>query len=460
MRIFELEHRRVAIWGFGKEGQAVYQAIRAELPELRLTILCTEADAEIVESMNDPRVVCTIHVDEEVLSHYDYVLKSPGISPYKPMVEAAKERGTVFTSGTALWFAEHAGDKTLCVTGTKGKSTSTALLAHLLRAAGKHVGLVGNIGMPLVEMMRARADYWAIELSSFQTTEVAASGMRPHLALVTNVIAEHLDWHGDEATYVRDKLALLTAAKPHFAILNAQDANLTQLSLPNSEVHWFNHPEGWHLRDNHIYRGDEKIIDVSKMPLPGVHNRGNLCGVLLALEVLGFDARELAFSALAFKPLPHRLQSMGVKDGIEYVNDSISTTPNTALAALDVYANKKVAIILGGHDRGLDWYPFADALATQAPAVIITMGANGPRINAIIRRVCMEQGVVLQSALSLADAVDKARAALNGEGVVLMSPGAPSFGLYKDYVERGKDFAQIAGFDPERVGEIPGQGVL
>ena len=88
------------------------------------------------------------------------------------------------------------------------------------------------------------------------------------------------------------------------------------------------------------------------------------------------------------------------------------------------------------------------------------MGANGPRINAIIRRVCMEQGVVLQSALSLADAVDKARAALNGEGVVLMSPGAPSFGLYKDYVERGKDFAQIAGFDPERVGEIPEQGVL
>ena len=182
MRIFELANRRVAIWGWGKEGRAVYRAIRAELPELNLTVLCAEDEAQRVEAMNDPRVVCTVHVDAEVLSHYDFVIKSPGISPYQPMVESAKARGTVFTSGTALWFGEHAGDKTLCVTGTKGKSTSTALLAHLLRAAGKQVGLVGNIGMPLAEMIDARADYWAIELSSFQTGEVAASGVRPHEA--------------------------------------------------------------------------------------------------------------------------------------------------------------------------------------------------------------------------------------------------------------------------------------
>lgn len=459
MRIFELANRRVAIWGWGKEGRAVYRAIRAELPELNLTVFCAEDEAQRVEAMNDPRVVCTVHVDAEVLSHYDFVIKSPGISPYQPMVESAKARGTVFTSGTALWFGEHAGDKTLCVTGTKGKSTSTALLAHLLRAAGKQVGLVGNIGMPLAEMIDARADYWAIELSSFQTGEVAASGVRPQLALVTNVIAEHLDWHGDEATYVRDKLALLTGAKPHFAVLNAGDANLSRLSFPDSQVHWFNHPEGWHLRENVIYRGEEKIIDVSKMPLPGRHNRSNLCGVLLALEVLGFDARELALSALAFKPLPHRLQPIGTVDGIEYVNDSISTTPNTARAALDVYAGRRVAIILGGHDRGLDWYPFADQLEADAPLAIVTMGANGPRINAIIRRVCAEKGVLLQSATDLPDAVAKARAALGGEGVVLMSPGAPSFGMYRDYVARGKDFARIAGFDPERVGEIPDQGI-
>lgn len=459
MRIFELANRRVAIWGWGKEGQAVYRAIRAELPDLGLTILCNEVEAQMVEAMNDLRMVCDTRIDAAVLGHYDYVFKSPGISPYQPMVEDAKARGTIFSSGTRLWFGEHAGDKTLCVTGTKGKSTSTALLAHLLRAAGKQVGLVGNIGTPLAEMIDARADYWTIELSSFQTREVAASGVRPSLALVTNVISEHLDWHGDEATYVRDKLALLTEAKPHIAVLNAADANLAQLDLPGTEVHWFNHPAGWHLRGNDIYRGDEKIIDVSKMPLPGVHNRGNLCGVLLALEALGFDAPELALSALAFKPLPHRLQSMGIREGIEYVNDSISTTPNTARAALDLYADRRVAVILGGHDRGLDWYPFADGLALNAPAVIVTMGANGPRINAIIRRVCAEQQVELLSATDLAEAFAKAKAALAGEGVLLMSPGAPSFGMYRDYVERGKDFARLAGFDPERVGEIPGQGV-
>lgn len=460
MRIFELAQRRVAIWGWGKEGKALYQAIRSKLPDLTLSVLCSEGEAQRVEAMGDRRVVCSVHVDADVLAQYDYVFKSPGISPYQPMIEAAKNRGTLFTSGTALWFSEHAGDKTLCVTGTKGKSTSTALLAHLLRAADKQVGLVGNIGLPLAAMIDAQADYWAIELSSFQTREVAASGVRPHLALVTNVISEHLDWHGDEATYVRDKLALLTEAHPHLAVLNAGDPNLRSLELPRSEVHWYNHPAGWHLRGNAIYRAEEKIVDVGKMPLPGTHNRSNLCGVLLALEVLGFDARELALSALAFKPLPHRLQSIGVVDGIEYVNDSISTTPASARAALDVYATQKVALILGGHDRGLDWYPFADQLASDAPAAIVTMGANGPRINAIIRRVCAEKGISLQSADDLSDAVRKARAALAGEGVVLMSPGAPSFGMYTDYVERGKDFARIAGFDPERVGEIPGQGVL
>ena len=143
--------------------------------------------------------------------------------------------------------------------------------------------------------------------------------------------------------------------------------------------------------------------------------------------------------------MPHRLQALGTRDGLTYVNDSISTTPHASLAALDVYRERRVALLVGGHDRGLDWTAFADAMASQAPAAVITMGDNGPRIHALLSEVATRAGFALMAAQDLAIAVDEARAFLAGEGVVLMSPGAPSFGPYRDYTERGRHFADLGG---------------
>jgi UDP-N-acetylmuramoylalanine--D-glutamate ligase len=139
---------------------------------------------------------------------------------------------------------------TVCVTGTKGKSTTTALVAHLLRAAGHRTGLVGNIGLPLLEVLdpQPAPEYWAVELSSYQTGEVARSGARPQVAVVLNLFPEHLDWHGSEQRYIEDKLRLVTEAAPRIAVLNAADPHLAALSLPDSEVVWFNQPQGWHMR--------------------------------------------------------------------------------------------------------------------------------------------------------------------------------------------------------------------
>jgi UDP-N-acetylmuramoylalanine--D-glutamate ligase len=200
-------------------------------------------------------------------------------------------------------------------------------------------------------------------------------------------------------------------------------------------------------------------MDTSVLPLPGRHNRGNLCAVLTAIDALGLDAVALAPHAVSFRPLPHRLQTIGVRDGITYVNDSISTTPHASLAALDLFRDCSVAILVGGHDRGVDWQAFANAMGAAAPVAIITMGENGPRIHALLAPIATGSGFVLDAAEDLADAMHKARAALGDQGVMLLSPGAPSFGPYRDYVARGRHFAGLAGFDPDMISTIPGLGI-
>ena len=460
MRISQLEGRRVALWGWGREGRAAWRAIRVQLPQLPLTLFCSDAEAADAAALGDPLLSAGMQATADALAAFEVVVKSPGISPYGPEAAAAAARGTCFVGGTALWFAAHADARTVCVTGTKGKSTTTSLLAHLLRAGGHRTALAGNIGLPLLEVVAEPApEFWAVELSSYQTGDVAASGARPEVAVVLNLFPEHLDWHGSEARYVADKLALVTAARPRTVVLNAADPRLAALQLPDSRVLWFNHENGWHLRGDMLYRGDEAVLDTRTVPLPGRHNRGNLCAVLAAIEALGLDAVPLAAAARDFRPLPHRLQWLGERDGIGYVNDSISTTPHASLAALECHRGTPVAILLGGHDRGLDWSGFPQQLRDNRPAAVVTMGANGPRIHALLEADARAGLFALEAADDLADAVSRARRLLHGRGVVLLSPGAPSFGAYRDYTVRGRHFAALAGFDPDDISAIPGLGV-
>jgi UDP-N-acetylmuramoylalanine--D-glutamate ligase len=489
LRIADLGGRRVALWGWGHEGHAAYRALRTRLPQQALTLFCSEAEAIEAAALGDALLRIEHAPTGARLAAFDVVVKSPGISPNKPEAVFAAQQGTRFLGGTALWFAERAGDgsmaRTCCVTGTKGKSTTSSLLAHLLRAAQRTaaprfpsplvgegapqgresgVALAGNIGVPLLELLDANPATWVIELSSYQTRDVAAAGAHPHIAIVTNLHPEHLDWHGSETRYLEDKLALVTAAKPQIAVLNAADPLLAQLQLPDSDIHWYGDARGWHLREDALYRGDTLVMDTAALPLPGRHNRSNLCAVLTALEAFGLDAAALAPHAASFQPLPNRLQALGEKSGILYVNDSISTTPMATQAALDLYAGRDVAVLIGGHDRGLPWEEFAEAMRLRAPTAIITLGhglaaQNGPRIHALLAPIAAQAGFTLEAAQDLEEALRKARAALPHGGVILLSPGAPSFGAYKNYVERGRHFAALAGFNPDVIAGIAGMGI-
>ncbi|ULU27140.1 UDP-N-acetylmuramoyl-L-alanine--D-glutamate ligase [Dyella terrae] len=232
------------------------------------------------------------------------------------------------TSGTALWFAEKPDARVVAVTGTKGKSTTTALLAHLARSLGVRTALAGNIGMPLLELVDESADLWAIELSSFQTGEAGPV----ELGVITSLYEEHLDWHGTRERYIEDKLKLSDVSK-QLLVNTTQPALLERTSgHPHRVV--FGNPEGWHVADGFICRGTQRVFDVAKLRAPGEHNALNACAALATLETMGFDALQAAPSLATFRPLPHRLQPLGEHDGFHWINDSISTMPQAALAAL------------------------------------------------------------------------------------------------------------------------------
>jgi UDP-N-acetylmuramoylalanine--D-glutamate ligase len=209
MRIADLAGRRVAVWGFGREGRAALLALRRRLPALPLTLYCSTDEAAAARAF-DPALSVQAHAPEAAeLAAFEVVLKSPGISAYQPALLAAQAQGTAFTSGTALWFAENPAARVIGVTGTKGKSTTSALIAHLARSLGVRTALAGNIGLPLLELLDQQAALWVLELSSFQTGEAGPLA----LGVITSLYEEHLDWHGSRERYVQDKLKLAAVAQ-------------------------------------------------------------------------------------------------------------------------------------------------------------------------------------------------------------------------------------------------------
>ncbi len=456
MRIADLRGRRVAVWGFGREGRAAIHALRQRCGDQHFTLLCSDAEVDVARAFDPALEVVAGEPDATTLGQFDVVVKSPGISAYKPALLTAQAQGTQVTSGTALWFGEHCFGKepdahVIAVTGTKGKSTTSALIAHLARALGVRTALAGNIGLPLLELLDQRADLWVIELSSFQTGEAGPL----ELGVITSLYEEHLDWHGSRERYVADKLRLADVSRQ--LLVNALQPALLERTQAHPHRLLFGQPEGWHVADGFICRGSHEIFPVAQLAAPGLHNALNACAALAALAAVGMDALAAAPALAHFRPLPHRLQPLGEHGGWRWVNDSISTTPLATLAALESLHDRAVSVLVGGHDRGLDWTPFVEAMRTAPPNAIVCMGSNGVRIEAALRAA--EVSCPLVRVDDLASAVAEATARTPREGVILLSPGAPSFDQFKDYAERGRRFTELAGFDAATITGIDGLGI-
>ncbi len=444
MRFDELEKPRVGILGAGREGQAVWRGIRTRFPQKPLWLFAESAIPADFAARLDPALdQCHCGAFErEKLQHFDVLVRSAGVSPYRPELKGLRDHGVVFTSAGNIWFAENPAARTICITGTKGKSTTAALVSHLLEAAGHSVNLAGNIGRPMLDFAGADTDWWVIELSSYQLSDLVAE---PEVAVLLNLSDEHIDWHGGPGRYRADKLRLADMARSGRLIANFADTVLTSALRRRPGTEWFNRDGGWMACAEGVSSGG-RLIEAPPA-LGGSHNRHNLAAALSVIDALGIEVPHLQQAVSAFKGLPHRLQLLGEKAGIRYVDDSISTTPVSVMAALDTLGREDVVLLLGGLDRGLDWRGFARGAAKEPPYAIITMPDNGPLIKAQLESAGVKPPGGLHAVPGLAQAVALARDLVPARGCILLSPGAPSFPHFRDFQHRGDAFAQCAGIE-------------
>ncbi len=397
------------------------------------------------------------------LSACDVVVRSPGVSTHRPELRALREADIPVTTATSLWLSERGGERVLGVTGTKGKSTTAALAHHLARAAGRTTALAGNIGVPALDLLDAPpAEVTVVELSSYQIADLETG---PEVALVTNLFREHTEWHGSEQAYRTDKLRLLALPGVRKAVVNACDPGLmaaladTDAAPANTGARAAQHavgdhfdyvveritygvPNAWDVLNGAIALKGKPLVPAADLPMPGEHNALNVCGALTALEALGV-APTLPESLRGFQPLAHRLEPVAEREGVLWVNDSISTTPESTLAAVASFPGREIVLIGGGQDRGQDYAQLGRALAARR-ATVIGVPSTGALLISAAREAGLETSRALEAA-DLAQAVALAAGLASAGAVVLLSPAAPSFDHYRDFERRGERFRALVG---------------
>jgi UDP-N-acetylmuramoyl-L-alanine---L-glutamate ligase len=436
----DLASARVGVWGLGREGHANLRKLRALGAEPVLVDDHPPADADGQPGPAGQQVLATGDGGLAALERCDAVVKTPGISRYRPEVSHLTSLGIPVVGGLGLWLAEQSDAslrRILCVTGTKGKSTTASVTGHLLTGLGYRCLVGGNIGVvPYDPAAAADLDYWVIEVSSYQATDLPCSS--PVVA-VTSLHPDHLDWHGGVEQYYRDKLSMCSQPGAELTVANGDSDLLRQHDhLLGPRVQWVSADDdpaaGW----------------MEPLGLLGRHNRRNALIArccLIAMSVPGAaDDAGLRGAAEGYRPLPSRLTAIRTVAGVTFVDDSLSTNVLATLAALDAFEGRRVALIVGGHDRGIDYAPLAAGLvARAAPTLALTIPESGPRI-----RAQLDQAASTNKSRAFAGAQDcpdleAAVAAGFGwarpDGVVLLSPAAPSFGRFRDYRDRSDAFA-------------------
>lgn len=436
----------VAIVGTGREGVSAARMLKKRGDVSLMAIIDAESGpgkawgTEFGESI-------PVHVvagGDPLPGGIDVAIMSPGVAPHRPLFHHLVAAGVVMTSGTDM-FVNTLGARMVGVTGSKGKSTTSALIAHLLAAHGVDVSWGGNVGIPLWDL--EPADVVVAEFSSYQCSSLTAS---PLVAVVTSLFEEHLDWHGSAEQYFSDKLRLL-AHKPHATVLGGQSQTLLEQvaqRYPGHESTVVGQNSAWSVEEVdglwQVTTNSHAVIACRDLPLLGRHNWWNVAiASQAAAEVVDLDHRIVADALTRFRPLPHRLEPIIDSSGVVFVNDSLATNPSAAAMALGAMRERRVFVLLGGADRGVDKTPLQQEIVAHPPRAIIGLPASGPDLIDDIHRWCEESGVAppeCVAASGMDEALSWARARAVAGDVVLMSPGAPSFGEYRDYEHRAEDF--------------------
>jgi UDP-N-acetylmuramoyl-L-alanine---L-glutamate ligase len=449
MRLADLTDRRVVVWGTGREGTAAVAAIAPHRPASLIAVedkpTYVAQSAQWLAQAAPLAPLLTGQDAHEAIMNAEIVVRSPVIGETHPWVIEARQQGITITGGTALWMAQHR-DATIGITGSKGKSTTSTLVHHLLEAVGRPNILGGNIGIAALTL--PVADRYVLELSMYQCADLDDS---PRVAAVTSLYPEHLDWSGGEEEYYTAKLNLL-AHGPGRVVYPAHDQRLAariRAFGPDLPALAVGVPETFHVAPGPggapwLYRAGDALFPRETLPLVGRHNEANLCVALGVLESDGVDcvalAGAIAGGLASFVGLPHRLSPIEDPSGLTFVDDSIATIPEATVHAVEAYADRPLTLILGGEDRGVDYGLLRDYLASAGVvATVIGLPDSGPRILDVLKDIPTLTGVLADDLMA---AVRIARERTPAGGVVLLSPAAPSYGHFDNFEHRSRVFRQ------------------
>ena len=377
--------------------------------------------------------------DVSLFSTASRLLLSPGVAPQETVIVEAVAEGVELLGDIEL-FARHAEAPVVAITGSNGKSTVTALLGEMARAAGKAVLVGGNIGTPALELLeQPTPELYVMELSSFQL-EVTSS-LNCRAAAVLNVSEDHLDRHGDIAHYATIKSRIYHGNG--VMVINADDTLVLAMEEPEREIVRFSLSEPETMNDyglrtedgvEWLAKGETLLLPAAEVRIPGRHNLANALAAMALGEASGLPLEPMLQALREFPGLPHRCQWVAEVDGVNYYEDSKGTNVGATLAAIEGMPGEKVVLIAGGQGKGQDFSPLRDAVTRRARAVVL-IGED-----AVLLRRELERRTALSHAFTMEEAVAQAAALARPGDSVLLSPACASFDMFRNYIERGERF--------------------
>ena len=474
MKIQDLHNKRIAILGFWKEGRSTFIFL-LKLGITNITILDKNAscfpvdyisDGEIPLGKIDDFLQCSWILDKHlqetnniwvkiiVWDHYvdslwdfDVIFKTPGISPFDEHIDPYREK---LSSQTELFFDNYTG-KTIGITATKGKSTISTILYKSLLEAGLKVKLVGNIGTPVLDEIDIVShtdsyDYIIYELSSYMLDTA-----QPNLdiAILGNIYTDHLDWHLNQENYRRAKLNLLKNS--HHKIINV---NLQESSdiIKDENTYFFGTGGSYHAKQWDFFIGNTKVMDKDDVKIKWTHNTINITSIIWVFDILWLDIASIQNVTQNFGWLPHRLENIGTYKWITFIDDAISTTPESTLAGLRTYKDSVSTLFLWGTDRGYDFKELATYIHENNIRNIVFFPPSGSRIKAeiyaYIESLDSQKSVIdtynILETNSMKEAVAFAYKHSDSWSICLLSTASPSYSNWKNFEAKGDDFkAQV-----------------
>jgi len=422
---------KIAIAGYGLEGKSNYAYWTQQYPDADITIVDEQNYA--AEALPDEASAILGEGAFQQLHDFDLVIRTAGLAPYKISTD-----GKVWSATNE--FFEKCPAKIIGVTGSKGKGTTASLIDSILKAAGHKSWLVGNIGQPSLDVLSEIQpdDIVVYELSSFQLWDLERS---PQTAIVTIIEPDHLDVHVDFEDYIAAKSNITKHQTVNDAAFyypgNTYSQQIAEAGNGSQAAPYIS-ATGVHVLGDYFYNDEQKICSVSALQIPGQHNVENACAALSAvISIEGVDSQAIEQGLHSFHGLPHRLHFVKEVNGVRYYDDSIATTPGSAIAALKAFDQPKV-IILGGSFKGSDFSELAHEIRKHDVSALL-MGDEALRISESFDAVEFTNYEVIENP-TMTRVITRAHEIANSGSVVLLSPAAASFGLFKNYSDRGEQF--------------------